>query len=176
MIIRTAKIGDANYALNIAKLLKKEYRHVYPHSEKGIRHFIKKGLCVLAIDNKKVVGFGCMHRFRNFTYKKKRLIEMQSLVIKKEYRRRGICTSIIKKLLGESSKKFRNYIVFATTDNKITQKIFLKKGFKRLDFEALGNNFVDNYCTGCGDYKKCNKNDGRNKVCQLFIKKKDLNP
>jgi len=166
--IRLARKSDFGYFPEMTGLLKKS-KYTYPCSIREIQLTLERGRLVICLENKNLVGFGRLMPFFNFRYKDKNLTEIASLFVKKEHRRKGIAKKMVSKLLNNAPA---DSLIFLTTENPITKKIFLKRGFRRIDFEELGEKFVKTYCQ-CSktlNYYKCR--NYRNKVCQLFIKNK----
>ncbi len=102
---------------------------------------------IVAKDNGKVVGFGALH------IHSPTLAEIRSLIVKKEYRGKGIGKEIVKRCVEEAKKLFVKKVFTLTYEKEFFEKL----GFKEIPKETLPEHKIWADCIKCKHFPICNE-------------------
>ena len=102
---------------------------------------------IVAVKKGDIVGYGALH-IHSIT-----LAEIRSLVVKKEFRGKGIGTKLVEALLNEA-KQLKLKKVFALTYHK---SLFLKLGFIEIDKKSLPDQKIWQDCIRCKHFPICDE-------------------
>jgi amino-acid N-acetyltransferase len=102
---------------------------------------------IIAKDRDKIVGFLALH-IHTIS-----LAEIRSMIVKDEFRRRGIAT----KLISEAIKEAKLYGVRQLLVLTYQESFFLNLGFGVIDKESLPENKIWTDCIKCKHFPVCNE-------------------
>jgi len=102
---------------------------------------------IIAKDRDKIVGFLALH-IHTIS-----LAEIRSMIVKDEFRRRGIAT----KLISEAIKEAKLYGVRQLLVLTYQESFFLNLGFGVVDKESLPENKIWTDCIKCKHFPVCNE-------------------
>ena len=102
---------------------------------------------IIAKDRDKIVGFLALH-IHTIS-----LAEIRSMIVKDEFRRRGIAT----KLISEAIKEAKLYGVRQLLVLTYQESFFLNLGFGVIDKESLPENIIWPDCIKCKHIPVCNE-------------------
>jgi len=102
---------------------------------------------VIARDGKRIVGFCALHIYS------KKLAEIRSIIIDKEYRGRGIGKNLVNFLIKEGRNLYVESIFALTYEREFFQKI----GFNEIDKDKLPEQKIWADCIKCKHFPICNE-------------------
>ncbi len=138
-------VGDASYShfsKNLAEMIQVEAKQekMLEWNEADLKKSIESGDSILALANKKVIGFVCLTKYT-------RNIEISALIVCPEHRKKGIGKKLMEEAISLTKEKYldKYIIVFA---NNISSHIGRQCGFVDIDKKDLDNEFLE-FCKDC---------------------------
>lgn len=144
IIVRKSSIKDLNDVIRLnLDLFKKEYKEFdksldmkWPHSRNGKSYFSLRasgndGFCVVAENNKKIIGYLC-GGLRGCGYREKaNYAELENMLVDKKFRGKGVGTMLANEFLAWCKDNKVKYIsVTASAQNTPTIEFYRKLGFR----------------------------------------------
>lgn len=123
MKIRKAKKKDIEKLVNLDREANKEIKWWIPLKKKYFLNFLKTKNCLyVAEEGKKIIGYQSARR-------EKKILVLEDIYIKKEFRNKGIATSLIKEVIFNNKKSNVKQIQFNCPER-------LRKFYERLGFKV----------------------------------------
>ncbi len=163
---RQSTAGDRRYAQVASKLI----RSVSGDFDMALRPAeflaakIESGQAALALDDNVLVGFGYYSEWENA-----RFVSHSGLVVKPNYRGRGLGSQLKAILLAASQHQFPQAVLMSLTNSASVKAMNLKLGFQVASFEELTTD--SEFWAGC---KHCrsyldSRTNGRQCCCEAMV-------
>jgi N-acetylglutamate synthase-like GNAT family acetyltransferase len=149
-IIRNPNITLAGI---VSELIKDEVEraNLLPKSADEILEQMKLGNSMIAANKKAVVGYIDLGEWLDY-------VEIRSLVVNPELRRRGIGTRLVSYAVSLAKEKYRDKMVIAIA-KPMSRGIFIRYGFKRVVKSTLKQYLwqlcIDDACPHLKDFPDC---------------------
>ncbi|QKF64459.1 acetyltransferase [Campylobacter corcagiensis] len=144
MEFKKAKLKDISL---MQEMIKPEIESgvILPRSNDEIATSIRS--YILAYEKDELIGYGALKIYSQ------KLAEIRSLVIKREFRAKGVGSALVKELLKEA-KEYEIEAVFALT---YRDKFFINLGFEVVDKDELPSQKIWADCIKCKNFPVCNE-------------------
>lgn len=123
------------------------------------------GDAVVAYDRDKIIGFCYIEKFENKTY-----VSNSGLIIKKEFRGKGLATRIKKMVFNLARDKYPSAKIFGITTSDVVMDLNTRLGYRPVAFFKLtSDDAFWNGCSSCPNYDILIKNDKKMCLCTAML-------